>query len=113
MSDQDSQEAQRKETATDTPLRSPISDKSPQKITPGTLPPWRVILHNDDVSELEIVIKIIQELTTLGEQEATIRALEAHQTGVALLLVTHQERAELYVEQFTSYRMTVTAEPDT
>jgi ATP-dependent Clp protease adapter protein ClpS len=36
---------------------------------------------------------------------------EAHNTGVALLLVTHKERAELYVDQFKSKSLTVTIEP--
>jgi len=36
---------------------------------------------------------------------------EADKTGVALLLTTHKERAELYQEQFTSKGLTVTIEP--
>ena len=36
---------------------------------------------------------------------------EAHETGIALLLVTHKERAELYQEQFQSKGLTVTIEP--
>ena len=32
-------------------------------------------------------------------------------TGVALLLTTHKERAELYQEQFQSKGLTVTIEP--
>jgi ATP-dependent Clp protease adapter protein ClpS len=37
--------------------------------------------------------------------------MEAHTTGVALVLTTHRERAELYQEQFKSRRLTVTIEP--
>ena len=44
-------------------------------------------------------------------KDAELRAAEADQTGVALLLVTHKERAELYQEQFTSAVLTVTIEP--
>ena len=47
-----------------------------------------------------------------GVVEAAQRALEAHETGVSLLLVTHQERAELYQEQFASCGLTVTIEPE-
>jgi ATP-dependent Clp protease adapter protein ClpS len=54
----------------------------------------------------------VLQLTPLSKEEAIARTLEAHQTGVALLLVTHQERAELHVEQFASYGLTVTAEPE-
>jgi len=86
--------------------------KAPQKPTRKPLPPWKLILHNDDVNTFEDVIHIIHLLTPLSEQEATVRTLEAHENGVALLLVTHQERAELYVEQFASCKLTATAEPD-
>jgi ATP-dependent Clp protease adapter protein ClpS len=37
---------------------------------------------------------------------------EADKTGVALILVTHKERAELYKDQFESKGLTVTIEPD-
>jgi len=78
---------------------------------PKELPPFRVLLHNDDVNTFEYVIQSIISLTTLSTQDALLRTLEAHEAGVALLLVTHQERAELFVEQFASLQLTVTAEP--
>ena len=79
---------------------------------PRLLPPWKVILHNDDKNYMEDVVIVIRQLTPLGEQEATLCAREAHRTGCALVLVTHQERAELYVDQFTSCGLTATAEAD-
>ena len=57
------------------------------------------------------VIDSIVMLTPLNKQEAGLRMQEAHKTGVALLLVTHKERAELYQEQFASRKLTVTIEP--
>ena len=76
------------------------------------LPPFRVLLHNDDVNTFEHVITAIMELTPLDLHEAVKRTIEAHETGLALLLVTHQERAELYVDQFASVSLTATCEPD-
>lgn len=76
------------------------------------LPPFRVILHNDDHNTFEHVILSILRLTPLSEEEAVKRTLEAHETGASLLLVTHKERAELYVEQFASVGLTVTCEAD-
>lgn len=76
------------------------------------LPPFRVILHNDDVNTFDHVIRTILKLTELDEEEAATRALEAHETGASLLLVTHKERAELYVEQFATFGLVVTCEPD-
>lgn len=76
------------------------------------LPPYKVLLHNDDVNTFDHVIRVIRKLTPLTLEEAFLKTLEAHKTGVALLLVTTKERSELYVEQFATYKLTVTCEPD-
>ncbi|MBP9024865.1 MAG: ATP-dependent Clp protease adaptor ClpS [Phycisphaerae bacterium] len=76
------------------------------------LPPFRVILHNDDVNTVDHVVRTIVKLTPLNTEEAVARTLEAHETGSSMLLVTHKERAELYVEQFASCKLNVTCEPD-
>jgi ATP-dependent Clp protease adaptor protein ClpS len=86
--------------------------RSPHKKPPQPLPPWKVLLHNDDKNDMLFVIGTIMELTPLNEDDATLRMAEAHKTGAALLLVTHKERAELYQEQFASKGLTVTIEPD-
>jgi ATP-dependent Clp protease adaptor protein ClpS len=96
-------------TATAKPKTSP--KKSPKKKPPQMLPPWKVLLHNDDKNEVMFVVASIIELTPLKEQDAKLRTLEAHETGVALLLTTHKERAELYKDQFESKGLTVTIEP--
>ena len=90
------------------PTKKPV----PTKREPGKLPPFKVLLHNDDVNTFEHVIVSIVRLARLETQEAMTRALEAHEAGVSLLLVTHQERAELIQDQFTSVGITVTIEPD-
>ena len=84
---------------------------APQKTPPRMLPPFKVLLHNDDVNSLDHVVETIVELTHLNEQDAKLRTEEADKTGVALLLVTHKERAELYRDQFSSKGLTVTIEP--
>ncbi len=88
----------------------PTKRHKPKRKPPKRLPPWKVLLHNDDKNELFFVVKTITELTPLDEQQAILRTLEAHETGVALLLTTHKERAELYMEQFESKGLTVTIE---
>ena len=75
------------------------------------LPLFRVLLHNDDVNSTHFVVSSIVELTPLNHQQANQAMLEADATGVALLLVTHKERAELYQDQFQSKTLTVTIEP--
>src|SRR3978361_934878 len=83
-------------TATAKPKKA--AKKAPKRKPPGLLPPWKVLLHNDDKNDFLHVIGTIVELTPLNAEDAKERTEEAHRTGVALLLVTHKERAELYKE---------------
>ncbi|MHC4448326.1 MAG: ATP-dependent Clp protease adaptor ClpS, partial [Planctomycetota bacterium] len=69
--------------------------KKPGPPRPMQMPPWKVLLHNDNVNDMVYVVATIVELTTLNRHAAVHRMLEAHNTGVALLLVTHREHAEL------------------
>jgi ATP-dependent Clp protease adaptor protein ClpS len=92
-------------------VRKKKSSKAvPRRRPPQLLPPWKVLLHNDDHNTRDYVVSTICELTPLKQPEAVVRMQEADKTGVALLLTTHKERAELYKEQFTSKGLTVTIE---
>lgn len=75
-----------------------------------TLPLFKVLLHNDAVNTIEHVVDSIVELTPLDHGRAVEVTMEANASGVALVLVTHQERAELYREQFQTKKLTVTIE---
>ena len=85
--------------------------KNPKRNPPKMLPPWKVLLHNDEVNFATDVVEAIVELTPLDVEAAIQRTLEADASDVALLLVTHKERAELYVEQFKTKTITVSIEP--
>lgn len=74
------------------------------------LPPWKIILHNDETNLAGYVVKMVQEITKLEEGIAAQRVFEAHKNGHALLLTTHMEKAELLVEMFQSCKITVTME---
>ena len=106
---QQQQQGSKSGTATAKPKRA--AKTSPKQKPPQLLPPWKVLLHNDDKNEVGFVVKTIVELTSLNENDAKQRTVEAHETGVALLLTTHKERAELYKDQFESKGLTVSIEP--
>jgi len=76
------------------------------------LPQFRVLLHNDAQNDVTFVVRAIVELTPLSAPSARDVMLAAHAAGVALVLTTHKERAELYQEQFASKGLTVTIEPE-
>lgn len=84
---------------------------APQKPPVDQLPPFKVLLHNDDVNTQEHVIDTLVELTTLGRQRAVEIVLEVESTGVGLILVTHKEAAEHFHDQLKSKSLTVTIEP--
>lgn len=94
------------------------SDEAVAVLEPETAPPqrkpmpgWAVLLHNDDVNEFSFVTRSVVEFARLPVAEAMERTVEAHKAGVALLLVTHRERAELIQDQFQTRGLTVTIEP--
>ena len=75
------------------------------------LPPWNVILHNDDVNDMGFVIESLCRFARLSVPAATRCTMEAHKKGLSLVLATHREHAELVAEQLTSLRLSVTIEP--
>lgn len=99
-------------TGGNTALKPKRSRKSKaRKKPPQPLPPWKVLLHNDDKNDMLYVCETIISLTPLNKEDAIERMMEAHESGVALLLTTHKERAELYKDQFESKGLTVSIEP--
>jgi len=98
-----------KQQAETKPKQKPKDKPTPPKA--GKLPPYKVLLHNDDHNAMDHVVESIFALTPLKEYEAIRKMYEAHQRGLTLLLTTHKERAELYRDQFKSKGLTVTIEP--
>jgi len=76
------------------------------------LPKWKVLLHNSDEPTGGEVVTTIIMLTRVAPRQAMLQMIEAHTQGVALLLTTHREHAELLAEQFASRKLTVTIEPE-
>lgn len=91
--------------------RKPAVEAKPAPPRMDTLPPYRVLLHNDDVNDMLWVVDALVELTPLDRERAIEVMLRAHTRGLCQVLTTHRERAELYVEQMRSRTLVATAEP--
>jgi ATP-dependent Clp protease adaptor protein ClpS len=82
-------------------------------------PMVRVLIHNDDVTPMDFVIYVLGEVFKLDFSRALAVMMEAHTTGVALVVVEPFERAELHVEQSRSlsrprgFPLTFSIEPET
>jgi ATP-dependent Clp protease adaptor protein ClpS len=91
-----------------TTATAPSRAKTPPVSRP--LDMYKVLLHNDDVSDPMVVVRSIVEIVSLATERAFSVMAEAEQTGVSLVVVTHLERAELFQEQLQSKGLTITLE---
>jgi ATP-dependent Clp protease adapter protein ClpS len=72
---------------------------------------YNVVLHRDAEKSLLSVIRAVMDLTRFCREEATNRMWEAYHLGRSVVIATHLERAELYVEQFAERGLRASVEP--
>ena len=85
--------------------------KQAEKSVTEFLPPYAVILHNDDVNEMTFVARaLLKSVPELSQEDAVRVMLEAHNTGKALVIVCPLERAELYRDRIRSFSIGCTIE---
>ena len=78
---------------------------------PLILPPYAVILHNDDHNDMGHVVRsIVLCVPEVSPEQAVEIMLEAHLNGRALVIVCPLERAELYRDRLESRGLTATIE---
>ena len=76
-------------------------------------PRYRVLLHNDPVNSMEYVVTSLREVVpSLSEQDAMAVMLEAHNSGVGLVIVCDIEPSEFYCESLKAKGLTSTIEPE-
>jgi len=77
------------------------------------LPPYRVVLHNDDVNSMDHVVRaLMQSVPSLAPERAVEIMLEAHTSGSATVIRCRKEAAEHYRDSLSSFSLTATIEPD-
>ena len=77
----------------------------------ATLPPYRVVLHDDDVNEMGHVVRaLLASVPELAAERATEIMIEAHLQGRADVIACPLERAELYRDRLESFGLTATIE---
>jgi ATP-dependent Clp protease adaptor protein ClpS len=87
-----------------------IEKKSVQR---KPMPLYKVLLHNDDHNPMEYVVEVL--MTTIpGMKVSKARSimLEAHNSGVAVVIVCALEHAEFYCQCLRGAGLTSTFEPD-
>lgn len=93
-------------------MATDTSTEQEQRTQRRILPPWRVLLHNDDVNDMVHVVRaLIRSVGSLSVERATEIMLEAHLHGVAQVIVCPKEHAEFYRERLEQFGLTSTIEP--
>ncbi len=84
-----------------------------QRLRTKLLPPYRVVLFDDDYNEMNYVVFVLLHcINNLSQAEAERIMLTAHLTGSAIAAVCPKETAEFYQERLLSYGLTATIEPE-
>ena len=89
-------------------------DSDPWARRPSSQTPmsrYNVVLHRKADMSLLIVLRAVMDLTRFCKEEATHRMWEAYHLGRSVIVATHLERAELYVEQFAERGLPASVEP--
>ena len=89
-----------------------VLEKKPDKLK-NKSPKYKVLLHNDPVNSMEYVIVCLREVVPqLSEQDAISIMLEAHNTGVGLVIICDLEPAEFYSESLKAKGITSSIEKE-
>lgn len=74
-----------------------------------TLPPYVVVLHNDDHNSMDHVVHaLLVSVPELDVEQAATVMLNAHHHGQADVITCPLERAELYRDRLQSHGLTAT-----
>jgi ATP-dependent Clp protease adaptor protein ClpS len=99
-----------------TAVAQPVAQTQPEELTrmrAKLLPPYKVILFNDDYNDMDYVVAVLLRLINhLAEPAAIEIMLTAHLMGNAVVVVCPKESAEYYQERLLGYGLTATIEPE-
>ena len=83
-----------------------------------TEPLYRILIHNDDVTPFEYVIRVLKRIFMLSQELAEHVAETAHDEGVAIVMIRPRPEAEKLIgiartqARADGYPLTFSMEPD-
>ncbi len=77
--------------------------KPSERARPKRLPPYHVVLENDDHHSFEFVLGVLMKVLGCTVERAFQFALEAHTTGRAVVWTGAKEVAELKADQIRTF----------
>lgn len=96
-----------------TPVQTPPQTDRDPDVRRKILPPYKVILHNDDHNSMDHVVQALRKsVPGMNLARATAIMWEAHTSGKAVVIACPLELAELYQQRLLSFGLTATIEKD-
>jgi ATP-dependent Clp protease adaptor protein ClpS len=80
-----------------------VRPKEREEVRTRRIPPYHVILKNDDFHSCEFVISVLRKALGFDETRATTLMLEAHTSGRAVVWTGPKEVAEFKAEQIQTF----------
>jgi ATP-dependent Clp protease adaptor protein ClpS len=95
------------------PVQTPPQVDDDVDVRRRLVPPYNVILHNDDHNEIPHVVQALQKsVPGMSLARAVAIMWEAHTSGRAVVITCPLELAELYQQRLQSFGLTATIEKD-
>jgi len=89
--------------STTEPLVAPPEAKPVEETTTKLLPPYHVIIANDDHHSMDFVVDVLRKVLNIAVERAMQLMLEAHTKGRAIIWTGPKEVAELKAEQVHTF----------
>ncbi|HUR38180.1 MAG TPA: ATP-dependent Clp protease adaptor ClpS [Planctomycetota bacterium] len=84
-------------------VQSPLLETAEATSVETRLAPlYRVLIHNDEITPMDFVVRVLGEIFHLNWARSVQVMLEAHLKGVAYVVTEPLERAEFHVDQAKS-----------
>ena len=87
----------------DEPQTQPPKTRPVRNTNPKPLPPYQVVLLDDDDHSYDYVVEMLTKLFGVSAQQAFLMACEVDATGEVIVDTTTKERAEFKRDQIRTY----------
>lgn len=73
-------------------------------------PPWNVIVHDDPVTLMTYVTKVLMQVFGFAQDKANRLMLEVHEKGRSIVWTGSREQAEMYAQKLQAHHLLTSLE---